>query len=184
MQSIRRLFATRPILSNCIVYGTLYAGAELSQQTLLRKILAEKPEPLDLNVVARYGALGSTVFPSFLFYWYKWLDGRFVGTAMKTVVSKVFIDQAISAPIILVLFYTGMSLMEGKEDLFAECKEKIVPTFTKSCMFWMPAQAVNFLLVPQTMRVVYIAACSFVWVNILCVVKRSDSTAAEDRGSS
>ena len=24
----------------------------------------------------------------------------------------------------------GMSLMEGKEDLFAECKEKIVPTFT------------------------------------------------------
>ena len=54
-------------------------------------------------------------------------------------------------------------------------------------MFWMPAQAVNFLLVPQTMRVVYIAACSFVWVNILCVVKRSDSTdstAAEDRGSS
>ena len=26
----------------------------------------------------------------------------------------------------------GMSLMEGKEDLFAECKEKFVPTFTVS----------------------------------------------------
>ena len=44
---------------------------------------------------------------SFSLLRYKWLDGRFVGTAMKTVVSKVFIDQAISAPIILVLFYTG-----------------------------------------------------------------------------
>ena len=45
--------------------------------------------------------------------------------------------------------------------------------FQKSCMFWMPAQAVNFLLVPQTMRVVYIAACSFAWVNILCIAKRA-----------
>ena len=40
-------------------------------------------------------------------------------------------------------------------------------------MFWMPAQAANFLLVPQTMRVVYIAAMSSVWVNILCIAKRS-----------
>jgi len=173
MQSIRRLFASRPLLSNCIVYGSLYAGAEFSQQTIIRKILTEKEEPYDLNVVGRYGVLGSTVFPSFLFYWYKWLDGRFVGTALKTVLSKTVIDQAVSAPIILVTFYTGMSLMEGKEDLFAECKEKFVPTFTKSCMFWMPAQAINFLLVPQTMRVVYIAACSFAWVNILCIAKRA-----------
>ena len=45
--------------------------------------------------------------------------------------------------------------------------------FQKSCMFWMPAQAINFLLVPQTMRVVYIAACSFAWVNILCIAKRA-----------
>ena len=29
----------------------------------------EKKEPYDLNVVGRYGVLGSTVFPSFLFYW-------------------------------------------------------------------------------------------------------------------
>ena len=39
---------------------------------------------------------------------YKWLDGRFVGTALKTVLSKTVIDQAVSAPIILVTFYTGM----------------------------------------------------------------------------
>ena len=41
---------------------------------------------------------------------YKWLDGRFVGTALKTVLSKTVIDQAVSAPIILVTFYTGMLL--------------------------------------------------------------------------
>jgi hypothetical protein len=39
-------------------------------------------------------------------------------------------------------------------------------------MFWMPAQAVNFKLVPPHFRVVYIALCSFMWVNILCILKR------------
>ncbi len=30
---------------------------------------ADKKEDYDLGLVARYGALGSTVFPTFLFYW-------------------------------------------------------------------------------------------------------------------
>ena len=41
-----------------------------------------------------------------------------------------------------------------------------------SCSFWMPAQAVNFAMVPNQYRVVYIGAASFLWVNILCVLKR------------
>ncbi len=54
-----------------------------------------------------------------------------------------------------------------------ETIENTVLTFQKSCLFWMPAQAVNFMLVPQSMRVVYIAVCSFCWVNILCIAKRA-----------
>ena len=42
-------------------------------------------------------------------------------------------------------------------------------------MFWMPAQAVNFLLVPQGLRVVYVATCSLLWVNILCLIKRGST---------
>lgn len=62
--------------------------------------------------------------------------------------------------------------MEGKKDLLEECRNKIVPTFQTSCMFWLPAQAINFLLVPPTARVVYVGTCSFIWVNILCWFKR------------
>ena len=36
----------------------------------------------------------------------------------------------------------------------------------------MPAQAVNFAFVPDTLRVVYIATASFFWINILCLIKR------------
>ena len=57
---------------------------------------------------------------------------------------------------------------------------KILSKFKASCMFWMPAQALNFALVPQTMRVVYIGTCSFLWVNILCILKREEKTGDED----
>ena len=35
-------------------------------------------------------------------------------------------------PNILVMFYVGMSLLEGREDLFAELKKKFFPTFAVS----------------------------------------------------
>ena len=34
--TIRAFFKGRPLVANCITYGSLYMGAEFSQQTLLR----------------------------------------------------------------------------------------------------------------------------------------------------
>merc|ERR1711976_1012067 len=104
----------------------------MGQQTILRKVLPEKKEDYDFTLISRYGVLGTAVFPPILFYWYKWLDGRFVGTAVKTIATKVVFDQAVSAPIILGLFYIGMSLMEGRPDIFQELREKFMETFKVS----------------------------------------------------
>ena len=51
-------------------------------------------------------------------------------------------------------------------------REKFVTTFQSSLMFWIPAQAVNFLLVPAQLRVVYVASLSLLWANIFCLIKR------------
>ena len=69
--SLRAYLKGRPLLANCITYGALYMGAEFSQQTLLRRVLPEKKQDYDLALVGRYGVLGSTVFPTILYYWYK-----------------------------------------------------------------------------------------------------------------
>ena len=45
--------------------------------------------------------------------------------------------------------------------------------FQSSCMFWIPAQAVNFTFLPTSWRVVYIGCASFAWINILCILKRN-----------
>lgn len=71
----------------------------------------------------------------------------------------------------------GMSLMERARDPLAECREKFLETFGRSCLFWLPAQTLNFLWVPPQLRVVYIGGCALVWVNILCWVKRQGFSA-------
>eukprot|EP00096_Caligus_rogercresseyi_P013375 TRINITY_DN6033_c0_g1_i1.p1 TRINITY_DN6033_c0_g1~~TRINITY_DN6033_c0_g1_i1.p1 ORF type:complete len:192 (-),score=22.99 TRINITY_DN6033_c0_g1_i1:311-835(-) len=169
---LKGLMATRPILTNCFIYGTFYSGAEFSQQTLLRKVMAKEKSSYDFPLIARYAVLGSTVFPVSLYYWFRFLDKKLVGTAMKIVIPKVIIDQLVSSPYMLITFFVGMSIMEGKKDIFAECKEKMVPSYQKSCMFWLPAQAINFAIIPSSFRVAWVATCSLAWINILCLIKR------------
>lgn len=65
-----------------------------------------------------------------------------------------------------------MSLMEQKLSITEECRQKFVATFARSCLFWIPAQTLNFVLVPPKFRVVYVGSCAFAWVNILCWIKR------------
>ncbi|KAB0796247.1 hypothetical protein PPYR_10308 [Photinus pyralis] len=165
-------FTTRPILTNAVVYGTLYVGAEFSQQVLSRKVLSEKKEALDVGALKRYTLYGTFIQGPLLTVWYKWLDAKYIGTGLKIVGKKLLLDQFLLTPQIVWIFFTAMSIMEGKEDIFEECRSKFVPTFQSSCLFWLPAQSVNFMLIPPTFRVVYIGLCSFGWVNILCYIKR------------
>ncbi|CAL8141343.1 unnamed protein product [Orchesella dallaii] len=177
MAFLRNTFRKYPLVSNCVIYGTLYVTAEFSQQTVLKKVLREPktPEPpYDTGVMKRYAIVGTGAMSPALFYWYKWLDGKFPGTATKIVVRKCIMDQFLFTPHLLAIFYISMSLLEGKDDVFAELKKKFVPTFIANSFFWMPIQALNFLYIPARFRVVYIGCCTLVWVNILCWFKRKE----------
>ena len=57
-----------------------------------------------------------------LYYWYLWLDARYVGQAAVTIVKKMLLDQFVISPPILITFYTLMSIMEGREDITQELR--------------------------------------------------------------
>lgn len=84
-------------------------------------------------------------------------------------------------PPLLAIFFTGMSVMEMVDDPLEECRNKFLPTFARSCLFWLPAQTVNFLFVPPPLRVTYIGTCSLIWANILCFMKRQKTDADDDK---
>ncbi|XP_066991554.2 mpv17-like protein isoform X3 [Anabrus simplex] len=136
--AVKTMFSRHPLICNSVVYGILYTGAEFSQQTVTRKIMRKgEPVPYDTGAIARYGVLGVGFYPAIYYYWYRWLDKAFRGRAATTIIKKMFLDQFLLTPPLLVAFYISMSLMEGKENIIEECKRKVMPTFKNAMMIWM-----------------------------------------------
>ncbi|XP_073836889.1 mpv17-like protein [Musca autumnalis] len=177
------LFKKHPFITNSVVYGSLYVGAEMSQQFLTKKVLVEKSsqkEDIDYPTIGRYAVMGTVIYAPTMFQWYKWLDGTFPGTSKQIIIKKLVLDQFVLTPYLLTVFYTGMAVMEGADDKFLELKQKFLPTFERSCMFWLPAQLFNFVLIAPRFRVIYMGVCGFIWVNILCWIKRQQTHNSRD----
>ncbi|XP_057654891.1 mpv17-like protein isoform X2 [Diorhabda carinulata] len=161
----------RPILTNSLIYGSLCTISEFSQQTISKK-LSKPIEPYDTASITKFAIYGTGIGGPLIALWYRFLDKKFPGCSLKIAVKKLAIDQLTFTAGLLVVFYTSMSIMDGKKDIFEECRQKFIPTYKTSCLFWIPAQLMNFILVPPIYRVIYIGTCSFVWINILCYLKR------------
>uniref|UniRef100_A0A1L8D9B9 Putative conserved plasma membrane protein n=1 Tax=Nyssomyia neivai TaxID=330878 RepID=A0A1L8D9B9_9DIPT len=172
--TVKKFFQSQPLVANSLIYGSLYVGAEFSQQWVTRKVFTKPPEPLDTSSLGRYSIMGTCIISPIMFAWYKWLDKKYVGTAVRILAPKLFLDTFVLTPVLLTTFFTGMSTMEGAEDKFAEFRQKFLPTFARSCVFWVPIQTLNFTFIPPTYRIVFMGMCSFVWINILCWVKRQN----------
>ncbi|XP_044736241.1 mpv17-like protein isoform X2 [Chrysoperla carnea] len=174
-KKITDLFIKHPILVNSFIYGTLYMAAEFSQQTINRKIMTNgKPTAYDPHMITRFGVLGGAVYPQIYYFWYKWLDRSFSGRTGIIIVKKLLLDQFVLTPPLLATFFIGMSILEGKDDIFDEFNQKFFTTFQTSCLFWLPVQTMNFMFIPPHFRIVYIATSAFMWVNILCYIKNLD----------
>ena len=100
----------------------------------------------------RYWILGTLVLPVILYYWYLWLDARYVGQAAVTIVKKMLLDQFVISPPILITFYTLMSLMEGREDLTKELRSIVTVDFCKILTGpeHNPIYSVILTLIPMT----------------------------------
>lgn len=152
----RATLAKHPVLSNTLVYGSLFTLAEVSQQkvasslakashqkvaTNLTKVDLHTPHTLDSSSVKRFAIMGVVVAPVFT-RWYSWLDKKFPCNSSAVVGKKLLLDQFILTPWIVVLFFVGMAWLEGKkgEGLVTELQEKGLNTFIFDCCFWLPVQ--------------------------------------------
>ncbi|GJQ72108.1 hypothetical protein Trydic_g3204 [Trypoxylus dichotomus] len=98
---------TRPILTNAVIYGSMFVGAECLNQTLSRKILVEKLEPYDTANIGRCAIFGTFGQGPMMTVWYKWLDSTFPGIQPTTIVRKLIVDQMCFTPCLYVAFFVG-----------------------------------------------------------------------------
>lgn len=167
-KTIRRF----PWVTNVTLYGSLFAGGDLVHQWFSRRDNINWTQTRNVAIVA------FSFHGNFNFFWMRFLERRFPGNSAGMVLRKLALDQCTAAPLATSVFYTGVSFLEGKEDITQDWREKFLNTYRTGLMFWPFVQFLNFALVPLYIRTTFTGCCAFVWATFLCFSRQSgDGTA-------
>ncbi|KAG5854421.1 mpv17-like protein isoform X1 [Anguilla rostrata] len=161
-----------PWITNVSLFGCLFAGGDFVHQWFSRR------DEMDWRQTGKVAVVAFSFHGNFNYFWMRGLERRFPGNSASMVLRKVILDQTISSPIATSAFYTGMSLLDGKDDIFQDCRGKFLNTYKTGLMYWPFVQLLNFTLVPVYLRTTFTGCCAFVWAIFLCFSRQSgDGTA-------
>ncbi|XP_009194316.2 mpv17-like protein isoform X2 [Papio anubis] len=145
-----------PWPTNVLLYGSLYSAGDALQQRL-------QGCEADWRQTRRVATLAVTFHANFNYVWLGLLERALPGRAPRAVLAKLLCDQVVGAPIAVSAFYTGMSILQEKDDIFLDLKQK----------FWNTYLLTNFSLVPVQWRTAYTGVCGFLWAIFVCFSQQS-----------
>ncbi|XP_063416698.1 mpv17-like protein [Mytilus trossulus] len=154
-----------PLHRTMMVYATLWTAADIVEQKYI-----SKKEQHNVQKTVRIATVGTFVIAPLVFNWIKLAERLFPGKSVRTVLTKVLIEQFTFAPVSITSFYAATSLLERK-NFIEELKDKFPVTWKTGITFWPFLQVINFGLVPLNYRPFVVAGGSFVWSIFLCFMK-------------
>lgn len=85
--------------------------------------------------------------------------------SLKTVAGKVMVDQIIFAPFLTMLYFYLRALAEDRSLLRTtrELRREMGGIMTRSWMVWIPANIVNYGLVPLELRALFGSVVALFW---------------------
>ncbi|KJA13250.1 hypothetical protein HYPSUDRAFT_109244, partial [Hypholoma sublateritium FD-334 SS-4] len=113
--------------------------------------------------------------------WYTVLNRIKAPSPGKGLMYRVFLDQALFAPVAVAFFFGSMSILEGRpDDAFARIQAASLttlvhswyathPTLTRTILIcrlrivYIPTQILNFALIPPHLRAVFVSSVSLFW---------------------
>lgn len=90
-----------PWATNVALYGCLFAGGDFVHQCFSGK------ERVDWTHTRNVAVVAFSFHGNFNFFWMRFLERRFPGNALRTVLRKLLLDQTVAAPLAISAFYTG-----------------------------------------------------------------------------
>uniref|UniRef100_A0A8B9DMW4 Mpv17-like protein n=1 Tax=Anser cygnoides TaxID=8845 RepID=A0A8B9DMW4_ANSCY len=163
MRARRRSAAPSP---RVLLYAGLTAAGDAAQRR-------GRGQPPDWAQTRRVALLALTFHGNLNYVWLRALERALPGRRPAAVLGKVLCDQLLAAPVAVGAFYTGMSILQRKEDIFSDCKKKFWNTYKTGLMYWPFVQLSNFVFVPVYLRTAYTGLCGFVWAAFICFSQES-----------
>ncbi|XP_018596478.1 mpv17-like protein isoform X1 [Scleropages formosus] len=162
-----------PWLTNVTLYGCLFAGGDCVHQWFSRK------KNIDWTHTRKVALVAFSFHGNFNYFWMRALERRFPGRSVGMVLRKVLLDQTVAAPVATSVFYTGLSFLDGKNDILQDWRDKFLNTYRTGLMYWPFVQFLNFVLVPLYLRTTFTGCCAFLWATFLCFSQQNgDGTAS------
>ncbi|XP_041737586.2 mpv17-like protein [Coregonus clupeaformis] len=162
-----------PWLANVTLYGCLFAGGDFVHQMIAQR------EEMDWKHTRNVAIVAISFHGNFNYFWLRALESRFPGKSPGMLFRKLLLDQSFASPLATSVFYTGVSFLENKDDIFEDWREKFLNTYKTGLMYWPFMQFLNFILIPLYLRTAFMGCCAFLWATFLCFSRQSgDGTAS------
>lgn len=164
-------------LGQIAVAGLTTGGLNLASDVLTQAITRNKSAdgadatPYDPVRTLRMVAHGLFFYGPFQLFWYRGLEHFWPGRTVGNFAVKLTLNQVILGPIIISTLFAWNLWCQGRADEIAgKLKADFVKTLLGGWIFWVPAAAVNFYLIPVHFRVLYMSACGMLWAGFLSYV--------------
>jgi protein Mpv17 len=169
-----------PVLKAGLISGSLSLLGDLIAQALVQYGGGVEPSSTyEPSRSLRMGTFGLFFYGPYQHYWYRALDRAFPARTMVNFASKVFLNQACLAPLVIGgVFAWNLALQKKAKEWPDKMRQDFVSTLTTGWKFWVPASSVNFLVIPLRQQVLYMSACGVVWTAFLSY---SSAIAAQPR---
>ncbi|SPP86288.1 PXMP2/4 family protein 4 [Drosophila guanche] len=171
-----------PMAKGALTYAIMWPTGSLIQQALEGRNLKE----YDWARALRFSLFGALYVAPTLYGWVRLTSAMWPQTNLRTGIVKAITEQLSYGPFACVSFFMGMSLLEFKSlaEAVEETKEKAVPTYKVGVCIWPFLQTINFSLVPEHNRVVFVSICSLMWTIFLAYMKTRHSEEQAESGHS
>jgi protein Mpv17 len=164
-----RLLIEKPVLTKSITSGVIAFVADVACQ----KIMVTKKEgesgsrevDIDWKRTAKFVIINTVLVGPLLHFWYGTLVAKIPGTSVISTVYRVACDQLIFAPFCIIpAFFSFAQILDGTpEQIPDKLRADWATTMVANFSLWVPAQLINFKLVPAPFQVLFANMVGLLW---------------------
>ncbi|EIW56266.1 uncharacterized protein TRAVEDRAFT_150763 [Trametes versicolor FP-101664 SS1] len=166
----------KPMVTQCVTSAVLFGAGDVLAQQAFEK----KGRDHDFMRTARLSFYGGAIFGPVITKWLQFLERLKFASPTRAVAYRVYLDQGVFTPMVVGMFFSSMTLLEGKSvrDVKERIQEAYTPTLIRNWGVFIPTQIINFAVVPPHLRFVTVGVVSLFWNAYLSSVNAAKQVEA------